>query len=80
MCRDGRVVWVLILILVLGLIGPAGAGGDTFPDDDGSVHEANIELIAEAEITLGCGGGLFCPDDPARPNGLVRGQGAWIRR
>ena len=33
----------------------------SFSDDDGSVHESNIELIAEWEITLGCGINRFCP-------------------
>lgn len=32
-----------------------------FTDDDGNVHEANIEVIAELGITLGCGEGLYCP-------------------
>ena len=33
----------------------------SFSDDDDSVHENNIELIAEWKITLGCGIGRFCP-------------------
>ena len=35
-----------------------------FSDDDGSVHEANIEIIAELGITQGCGDpedNTFCP-------------------
>ncbi len=31
--------------------------------DPSSVHAANIGAIAAAGITLGCGPGLFCPDD-----------------
>ena len=27
---------------------------DRFTDDDGSVHEDNIDIIAAADITLGC--------------------------
>ena len=34
-----------------------------FCDDDGSVHEDAIEAIAGWEVTLGCGGDRFCPDD-----------------
>ncbi|MDE0230706.1 MAG: S-layer homology domain-containing protein [bacterium] len=34
---------------------------DRFSDDDGNVHEANIEVIAELGITRGCGEGLYCP-------------------
>jgi len=44
-------------------------GGDLFTDDDGSPHEANIDRLAAAGVTLGCGAGLFCPDDP-----VTRGQ------
>ena len=35
--------------------------GNRFTDDDGNVHEANIEVIAELGITRGCGEGLYCP-------------------
>ena len=36
-----------------------------FDDDDGSIHEADIEALAAAGITLGCSadGTLFCPGD-----------------
>ncbi|MPZ53176.1 MAG: hypothetical protein GEU79_10670 [Acidimicrobiia bacterium] len=42
-----------------------------FSDDDGDVHELNIEAIANAGITRGCGNEdpLFCPDDS-----VTRGQ------
>ena len=32
-----------------------------FRDDDGSVHQSNIERIAQEGITLGCGQNNFCP-------------------
>ena len=35
----------------------------TFSDDDGSIHEEDIETIAEWEITLGCGADRFCPSE-----------------
>jgi glucose/arabinose dehydrogenase len=35
---------------------------DHFSDDDGTTHEANINRIAEAGITSGCGGDNYCPD------------------
>lgn len=38
-----------------------------FADDDGSVHEADIEVIAELGITAGCGTpeeATFCPERP----------------
>jgi 2',3'-cyclic-nucleotide 2'-phosphodiesterase (5'-nucleotidase family) len=46
--------------------------GARFVDDDGDVHETNIEVIAAAEITRGCNppdNDEFCPDDP-----ITRGQ------
>ncbi len=41
-----------------------GLGADLFTDDDGSVHEDNIDRLATAGITLGCSAGRFCPSDP----------------
>ncbi len=35
---------------------------DYFHDDDGKTHEADINKIAEAGITLGCGSGRYCRD------------------
>ena len=34
---------------------------DYFPDDSGSTHEADINKVAHAGITSGCGGGKYCP-------------------
>ena len=34
---------------------------DTFSDDDGSSHEADIERLAAAGITRGCSPTTFCP-------------------
>jgi hypothetical protein len=34
---------------------------DWFADDAGSIHEADINRVAEAGITLGCGGTDYCP-------------------
>ena len=61
---------VTVLCLVLGA--PLAAAqdleypGGSFSDDNGSVHEANIEAIAAAGITTGCrkGADHFCPTDP----------------
>ena len=41
----------------------AGAGADLFTDDDGLVHEDNIDRLATAGVTNGCGAALFCPGD-----------------
>ncbi len=42
-------------------------GEGTFVDDDASPHQANIEILAEAGITVGCNppdNNMFCPGDP----------------
>jgi hypothetical protein len=36
---------------------------DAFTDDAASPHQADINALAEAGVTTGCGPGLFCPDD-----------------
>jgi hypothetical protein len=42
---------------------------DYFGDDAGNIHEKNINALAAAGITSGCGSGVYCP------KGLVtRGQ------
>ena len=40
-------------------------GEDYFTDDNGNIHEANINALRGAGVTLGCNaeGTLFCPDD-----------------
>jgi hypothetical protein len=57
------------LLLFASVVGLALAAslppGGTFTDDDGNVHEANIEAIAAEGITLGCNppvNDLYCPD------------------
>lgn len=69
-----RVIVVSLLLLALahpiGVVEAAGVPpGGTFVDDDGNTHEGMIEAIAALGITLGCGGTLYCPDDP-----VTRGQ------
>ena len=39
----------------------AGAGNNYFNDDDGNLHEANIDRIAAAGITTGCATWQYCP-------------------
>lgn len=48
------------LVRALGL---TETDGTEFTDDDGSVFEDDIEKLATAGITQGCGAGLFCPDE-----------------
>ncbi len=42
----------------------APSGTDYFTDDAGSIFEANINALAQAAITLGCGPQTFCPSRP----------------
>ena len=46
---------------------------DYFADDQGSVHEDNINRLRAAEITMGCNaeGTRFCPGDPVRRDQLA---------
>ena len=39
----------------------AGAGLNLFDDDNGSIHETNIDRIGYAGITSGCGPRIYCP-------------------
>lgn len=50
-------------------LGLPPASTDYFSDDEGSVFEANINALAAAGITSGCGSGRFCAEDP-----VTRGQ------
>lgn len=63
------VVMVAMAICIAGLPGAAAAAelppGGAFVDDNSSIHEANIEAIAAAGITLGCNppyDDQFCPE------------------
>jgi peptidoglycan/xylan/chitin deacetylase (PgdA/CDA1 family) len=55
------------LVRVLDL--EATGGTDYFGDDDRSEHELDINRLAHAGLTAGCGDSNFCPDDP-----LTRGE------
>ena len=54
----------LLAAAVLPGIAATPAEGGRFWDDDGNVHEANIEAIAANGVTLGCvpEGTAFCPE------------------
>ena len=76
MHRAGRHAAILTVLaaVVVGVVptSPAEAAVRTsglFADDDGSVHEADVEALAVAGITHGCGIGRYCPTAP-----VTRGQ------
>jgi hypothetical protein len=56
-----------IVLLVAAVVTPSAAiAAGRFTDDDGSVHEANIEWLATKGITLGCNppdNDDYCPDE-----------------
>ena len=60
-------------------LGLARASSDQFGDDNGSVHEADINALGTSGITRGCNpptNDQYCPDQP-----LTRGQiAAFLRR
>ena len=54
----------------------AGASRDFFYDDERSIHEPNINRVAQAAITGGCASARYCP-----ANSVTRGQmAAFLRR
>lgn len=64
-----RVSFLVILTSVFVVVSGGAAqaelpAGGTFIDDDGNLHEGNIEAIAAEGITLGCGPELYCPANP----------------
>ena len=63
----------LCFVLVLAAVPAAGLEpGGTFTDDNGSLHEPDIEAVAAEGITRGCNppaNTRFCPHDP-----VTRGQ------
>lgn len=63
--------FLTIVLVLAGLVMPATSvlpasaadlpPGGTFLDDDGSVHEGDIEAIREAGVTKGCAANRYCP-------------------
>jgi hypothetical protein len=70
---------LLAVVMLIGVLPATSAfAAGTFIDDDGNVHEANIEFIAAAGITRGCNeaNDRYCPSDI-----VTRGQmAAFINR
>jgi hypothetical protein len=55
--------------LVRALDLPEPEDPDHFIDDDGSIHERDIDSIAESGITAGCTPDRYCPTES-----VTRGQ------
>lgn len=68
-CPDRTVTRGQMATFLVRALNLPATSTDYFTDDNGSVHENNINRLRAAGITAGCGGSRFCPD------GLVtRGQ------
>ncbi|HEX2153013.1 MAG TPA: GerMN domain-containing protein [Acidimicrobiia bacterium] len=73
--RHGTGIAVLAALMMTTLVAGAQTElppGGTFVDDDGNIHEGNIEAIAAEAITRGCNppeNDRYCPDQP-----VTRGQ------
>jgi D-alanyl-D-alanine carboxypeptidase len=60
-CPDGLVTRAQMASFLVRFLDLPRSGTDQFTDDDGSAHEANIEALAAAGLTAGCGTTAFCP-------------------
>jgi hypothetical protein len=68
-CPNGLVTRGQMATFLVRAYDLAATGTDYFTDDEGLVHEPNINALRKANITSGCGGTSFCP------SGIVtRGQ------
>jgi len=68
-CPDNTVTRGQMAAFMSRALGLAAQLDDPFIDDDGSVFEDDIEKIAAAGITLGCGDSFYCPHED-----VTRGQ------
>ena len=60
-CPDDVITREQMASLIARTLDLPASGADTFDDDDGSVHERDIERLAAAGITTGCSPTTFCP-------------------
>ncbi len=64
-CPGNDVTRAQMATFLTRALGLTPSSSNRFSDDNGSVHEENINAIAEAGITLGCDSTtVFCPNDP----------------
>jgi TolB protein len=60
-CPDGLVSREQMASFLARALHLSGAAPDAFTDDETSIHEPNINLVAREGIATGCGGGHYCP-------------------
>jgi len=63
-CPNDRVLRNQMASFLARALDLPAATDDYFDDDDGQSHEADINKLAEAGITGGCGERLYCPTAP----------------
>lgn len=68
-CPDGPVTRGQMAAFLTRALPLPASDDDRFVDDDHSIFEADIQALAAAGITRGCGDDTFCPDDD-----VTRGQ------
>ena len=63
-CPDGYVTREQMASFLARALKLTGSAPDAFTDDEQSIHEPNINLVAKAGIATGCAPGKYCPDRP----------------
>ncbi len=75
-CPDAGVTRAQMASFLVRALEIPPTAADFFTDDEASTHEADINRLAAAGLTSGCGGGKYCPTA-----GVTRGQmAAFLRR
>ena len=65
-CPDNKVGRDQMASFIARALDLRPATSDYFTDDNGNAHEASINALAQAGITVGCENGLYCPSDTVR--------------
>ena len=60
-CPDGYVTREQMASFLARALKLGGTAPDAFTDDESSIHEPNINLVAKAGIATGCAPGKYCP-------------------
>lgn len=68
-CPERSVTRGEMATMLVRAFGLTGSSAIAFSDDDSSVHESAIEVLAARGVTHGCAPGRFCPD-----RGVTRGE------
>lgn len=63
-CTNNRVTRGQMASFLVRALGLPPSAVDSFVDDESSVHEHDINALAAAAVTAGCGGDRYCPASP----------------